>query len=417
MNRLLALLSISILACTSAIVAGNGGSGYSRYGIGDIYYDATSRTMGMGGAGLGVLSNNAIDRMNPAAWSRINRVRFSVSALYEGFSTADDRTSAYLAGTQFNGLMLAVPLVQKYGVVFGAGITPFSRVNYHIILPTTQGGYNYDLDYTGDGGTSQGHIGLSGTPTDDLSLGIKFQYYFGTLRHSITQTFTGTTYTNGEVVSSTRMNGVGITVGAIFSGLKHVFGFSESQALNVGFVLSTASNLTMANERYYAYTTSLTTRDTSISPDGTLHFPLAVGGGVAYAGEQILLAADGYYQNWNAATFDGVKDPNLRDSYRLSVGGELTPRRNSDAPFFQRLAYRAGFFYNATYYQVKGQSINELGFTGGFGIPIFSDTRLGIAAEYSFRGTTEQQLQKDRILRISFTLSVGELWFVKPQEE
>ncbi len=417
MHRTLASLILLLSTCTSALIAGNGGSGYSRYGIGDVRYYSTSRAMGMGGASIGVLSANGIDRMNPAAWSRITRARFSVSMLYEGFSTSDDRKSAYLAGTQFNGFMLAVPIAQKYGIVLGAGITPYSRVNYHIIVPTTQAGYTYDLDYNGEGGISLGHVGLSFVPMDELSLGFKLQYYFGTLRHQLTQTFAGTTYTNGEVDRTTRIDGTGATIGAIYTGLKHVLSLNENQALNIGLVVSSASNLTMADERYYAYTASITTRDTVVSPDEQFHSPLSVGGGISFATEQFLFAADVYYQNWNASTFGGVKDTNLRDSYRFGFGGEFTPKRTTDAPFFQRLAYRAGLFYRASYYQVKGQSINEVGLTGGFGIPVFGDTRFNVAGEYSFRGTTDLGLQKDRILRISFTLSVGELWFVKPQEE
>jgi len=416
MVRTLLLLSL-IALCAPVVMAGNGGSGYSRYGVGDIRYYATSRGMAMGGAGLSVLSSNEVDRLNPAAWSNITRARFSVSALYEGFSTSDDRKSAYLSSTQFNGFMLAIPILHDYGMVLGAGIAPYSRVNYNVILPITQGGYTYNLDYQGEGGISMGHLGLSFSPTDDLSLGLKLQYSFGTLRHVLTQTFAGTTYTNGEVDRSTRVSGAGVTFGAIYTGLRHLFTLPESQTVNIGFVLSTASNLTTADEHYYTYTASTTIRDTAIAPEATLHFPLAAGGGISYATEQFLLAADFYYQNWNGATFNGVKDTNLRDSYRFGLGGELTPKRAVDAPFFQKLAYRAGVYYHATYYRVKGESINELGFTGGFGIPLFSDTRLNISAEYGFRGTTDLQLQKDKILRISFTLSVGELWFVKPPEE
>jgi len=38
-----------------------------------------------------------------------------------------------------------------------------------------------------------------------------------------------------------------------------------------------------------------------------------------------------------------------------------------------------------------------------------------IAAEYSFRGTTE--LEKDRIFRLSFTFSASERWFVHAPQE
>src|SRR5271169_3974482 len=103
----------------------SGGSGYSRYGIGDLSYFLTNRAIGMGGAGLAVLTNNEIDQMNPAAWARITRTRFSVSTLYEGFSTSDNSHSSYLSQMDFNGLSIAIPVATGSGAVISAGFTPY----------------------------------------------------------------------------------------------------------------------------------------------------------------------------------------------------------------------------------------------------------------------------------------------------
>jgi hypothetical protein len=147
------------------------------------------------------------------------------------------------------------------------------------------------------------------------------------------------------------------------------------------------------------------------------HIPVAIGGGVSYATERMILAADLYYQNWSRFVFDDAAQPGIRDSYRFSAGGEIQPQRDQSAPMYQRWRYRFGIFYNASYYTLRDEPVNEIGISGGFGIPVIGDTKLNIGADYSFRGTTDKQLQKDRILRFSFTLSGGELWFVRPPEE
>ncbi|MBI1806712.1 MAG: hypothetical protein HYR76_06630 [Ignavibacteria bacterium] len=411
-------LTVTMIFTLSAS-AGNGGSAYSRYGLGDIRFFNNDHSMGMGGASIAVLSTSAIDRMNPAGWSQINRTRFSVSVLYEGFSTSDNSRSAFLSGMAFNGFMVAVPIATDHGIVFGAGITPFSRINYNVITQKSQAGFLYDEEYIGDGGLSVGHVGLSATLAGDIHLGTKMNYYFGTLNYITRQTFPGGQYTNAEVIRSTKLSGVGVTVGAIYSGLRKVFNMPTGHSLNLGLVVSTASNLSADEERFFSYTTSttLTTRDTSMSPDGTIHLPFSWGGGLSYLTDRYQLAADLYYQNWYQYSANGVNAAELRDSYRFGVGGEILPKRDQSAPFTQRIAYRLGFFYNSTYYRLRGEPINEIGLTTGFGLPIISETRLTIGAEYSFRGTTNQQLQKDKILRISFTLSGGELWFVRPAEE
>ena len=412
------LFLLLFIISVTTVFSDSGGSGYSRYWLGDFHYFSTSRAMGMGGASIAVMSTNAIDQVNPAAWGHISSMRFSVSVLYEGYSTTDGVQSAFLGSANFNGFMLAIPIVSQSGIVFGGGITPLSKVNYNIIGPLQLGGLDYTLQYLGRGGLSQAHAGLSASLGNDLSLGAKLNYYFGTLHHTVIQSFSSLQYTDGGVERSTRLNGVGFTFGATYSGLKKFFNLPETNALNVGLVFTTTSYLKAIDQRFFTYTTgSLTTRDTSTSPESKVRMPFALGGGISYLSDRMLLASDLYYQNWSQYDARGINPSEIRDSYRFGAGGEVLPKREALAPFFQRLAYRFGFFYNATYYNIKGEPVNEVGLTGGVGIPVFHETRLNIAAEYSFRGTTNQQLQKDKIFRLSFTLSGGELWFIRNEEE
>lgn len=416
MNRIRTFILILLIISSSAF-SGNGGSGYSIYGLGDLQYFSTSRSMAMGGAGLAVISPISIDRSNPALWTPINRVRISVSGLYEGYATSDYQKSGYFAAMQFSGAIIAIPIISTYGVTFSAGVTPYSRINYDIVTPATQAGYDYSIHYIGTGGLSQGHVGLSWLPTTNLSLGAKLDYYFGTQEHTIQQAFTATNFTTAQVDHLTRMSGVGFTFGVVYSGLRNLLQLPEGQSFNIAATVSTSPYLTAGEERYYTYTTTITTIDTVIDPTGKFHLPLRIAGGLAYQSDRWTIASDFISQRWSEATDNGSAVPDLRDSYRWSLGGELIPKSSSSIPGSQRVAYRAGIYYDQTYYRIKGIAINELGFSLGYGFPIFNDSRLGIAAMYGFRGTTDQQLQKDRILRISLTLNIGEIWFVKPPEE
>ena len=171
-------------------------------------------------------------------------------------------------------------------------------------------------------------------------------------------------------------------------------------------------------ERFYSYNTvNLLTRDTVSAADGKNRFPFDVRGGISFAGDRLTVAAEIAYQRWSQYTEDGIQPPDLRDDYRVAVGGELLPKKESTAPFTQRIAYHLGAFYDATYYSVLGQPINELGLTGGFGFPVYGDTKLNIGFGYSWRGRTDLGLQKDNIVRFSITLSGGETWFLRPEEQ
>jgi hypothetical protein len=414
-----ALLIGLCLFTAVTLQAGSGGSGYSRYGIGDQQYALSGGQLGMGGAGLALISPLAIDAENPSAWTAINRVRISFSALYEGYRSADDKSSGYFAGMRFSGVMIAIPVVSSSGITFAAGVTPYSNINYNILMPTTLGGYNYDLQYLGEGGLSKGTLGLSARFGGTLSLGVKVNYFFGTLRHSVAQMFAGTPpqFTTASDIRSTHMNGLGTTFGMVYSGLKNLLHLPAGHSLNFGMVVSTVSWLTAQEEHYYEYTTTVTSYDTLISPDRKFRLPLSIGGGIAYQGDRWALATDLTTQPWSTASDDGIALPNVRDSYRWSLGGEFTPKTESSAPIFQRFTYRGGFFYHQTYYAINGTGINETGITAGCLMPVFTDSKLGIGLSYSFRGTTDQQMQSDHIFRLSLSLNVSETWFTKTPEE
>jgi hypothetical protein len=412
----ISLIFSLLLLSINEMFGGNGGSGYSRYGIGDIRYFISSRTAGMGGSGLADLSNNSIDHINPADWTQLSRTRYSLSVLYEGYSTTDGIKSGYFSGSSFNGILISIPVMPSEGIVLSTGLIPYSRINYNVISPVSSSDVNYDVQYIGDGGISQAYLGVSATLANDIHIGSKLNYYLGNLNYSTRQLFGASNYS--EVLRSLELSGFGVTFGAIYSGLNKAIGIPNTKMLTIGAVFTTTSYLTANEEKFYTYRVpSLVTRDTTISYDTRIRLPYSFGIGMSYLSERFLLALDMYYQNWKQFTIGGNTMQELRDSYRLSTGGEFLPKRDQSAPFFQRMPYRLGFFFNSSYYRLKGNPINEIGITGGFGIPIFSDTRIDIGAEYSFRGTTDQHLQKDKILRLSFTLSGGEIWFVRPEQE
>jgi len=410
-------LIVSLLVLSTPVLADDsGGSGYSRYGLGDLRYFIDSRATAMGGAGLASLPMDEISQLNPASWSGIVRTRFYLGTVYEGFATSDLSHSAYLSHMVFNGAAIALPVSTESGVVVSFGLLPYSRVDYNVISPVTIGNVSFNTQYVGSGGISLAYLGSSAAIGNELRIGAKFNYYFGTLDYTTRQNFTGTEFASSEVLRSNEMRGLGFSFGAIYSGLGKLFQLPSNSSLTLGAMVSTTSYLTETDERFYTYNSAtLQTGDTIAAPDFKTILPYAAGGGISFINDRLQLAADMYFQHWSA--FHDASGATLRDDKRYSVGAELVPKKGANIPLTQRMAYRFGFFYDESYYQLFGTPINETGVTAGFGIPVIGDNRLNIGIQYSFRGTTDNQLQKDKILRISFTLSGGELWFIRSEQE
>jgi hypothetical protein len=422
-----------ILCGIQGATAGSGGSTYSLLGLGDIRYTPGARSEGMGYAGLALLSSQYIDGMSPATWSRLDRVRLEGSAFYEGFNSTDGITSRYLARMDFHGALLAIPASRASGIVFVAGFTPFSEVNYDTYTSSVVPSQNvdpitgahdslgYQIHQVGTGGVTRGQLGLSWAPSQQISFGATFNYLFGTIDHvasQIPQTSgaTGATFTDRMTLS-----GVNFTAGMVITGLDRI---SEAlRPFSLGFMITTRANLHTSMETTYDFAPppdAIPVRDTSAQTFGRIAVPFSYGVGIGYQpAERWTVAADFSAQPWAGSDFNGSSPFGIRNSYRLGIGAERAGSAELTARSFDRWAYRLGLTYSATYYALNGQQINEWGITGGVALPLTGESRVNIAAIYGGRGTTAGSLVKDKIFRLTVSLHISDVlpWFVQTEEE
>jgi hypothetical protein len=376
----------------------------------------------MGYTGIGLADAAYINGFSPASWARLNRVRLEASLLYEGYRSTDGTHERYLSRADFNGALLAIPLSTSNGVVMVAGILPFSTVNYDAY---TSGEYltpadtmAYRVHHVGTGGITRGIIGLTYAPSENLAFGFSTNVLFGSIDAQNEQEPLNSSYTGGAVTDRVTTNGVTFSLGTLYTGLGNII--PPLRAVSLGAVITSRGILSARNQTLYRFTSSESTteRDTSEELERQSAFPLSFGIGLGYRpSERLLVAADYSRQLWSKAIINDLPASSLRDSYRLGIGVERTPAREPYAPFGQQLAYRLGAYYHATYYQPKGEPINEWGITVGAGFPFSAESRLNVALEYARRGTTGTGLIEDSIVRLNASINIGALWFVQYPEE
>jgi len=415
---------LAILLMAGALVnraaAGSGGSAYSIVGIGDIRYAPGARAAGMGYAGLGLAAPQYINGASPATWFRIDRTRLEGSALYEGFNSTDGAGARYLARLDFHGALLAIPIAPSEGIVFVGGFVPYSNVNYDTY---THGSYSrtgtdtvnldYRLRHVGTGGLTKALVGFSWLPAPTVSVGASFNYMFGTLTSSIQQIPTQTGFSGGLVSNNQSTSGISVTAGVLVNGLG---GIAEALApFSLGAVVTTRAKLNTTDDINYEYTLE---RDTTGERRGSLAVPFTYGVGLGYqASERWTLAADYTAQPWSQADFEGSTPAGIRDSYRIAVGAERTGSKDANAGWLDRVAYRLGFTYHQTYYILNNTPINEWGVTAGMAFPLSGESRLNVAGEYARRGSTDNGLIRDSIFRLTFSLNISDLWFIRYEED
>lgn len=404
--------------------AGSGGSTYSLLGLGDLRYTPGARSIGMGYAGLSLGSSQYINGMSPATWTLIDRTRLEGEALYEGFNSTDGTVSRYLARLDFHGALLAVPVSTEKGIVIVGGFTPYSDVNYDTYTSSTAPGkpdpitgipdtLNYQIHQSGSGGITRAQLGISWAPFETMALGASFNYLFGTVNNQVQQISQSTGTTGGTFTGIQTFSGIDFTAGVVFTGFGAI---SEAlRPVSLGAVVTTRTNLHTTMQTTYEY---LAERDTSESTYGRTSIPFSFGVGLGLkASPRWTLGADYMMQPWSTADFNGATPTDIRNSSRFSVGVERAESHELIASWLERIAYRLGFTYNESYYAPNGKGINEWGVTGGLALPFSGDSHINIALEYGRRGATGSNLVKDKIIRMTISLNISDVWFTRYEEE
>jgi hypothetical protein len=412
MNYFRIKVTLTIFTVLFPLIVHAGGSSYSRYGFGDILRYGDSRIYAMGGTGIALVDDGSINLLNPAGMSRISFTRFSAGFEYNGFSSKDSSGSSFYSTGGLQGLAFAFPISRENGIVMSIEATPYSKVNYAISssnFDTLSGSIQHQTFY-GSGGLSYLGLGLSGSPLNTLHIGGRLNYMYGRTRQYQTSSFDSSYYTSTTFDRTIYYSGFTFTLGAIYEGIDQLLGLPSLHNLSLGLTLGTASSLDANAERIYS-------EGDTTNQNGTADIPLSVGLGFSYLHQnRYRFLGDFVFENWgNLKPF--VLDPvTLRNSYRTSIGFEAIPEKGADT-FWKRIFYRAGLAYNSTYYQINGVGINEVLMSGGVGLPMGPESWINIGLQVGLRGTTDNNLQKDIIVRLSVAVSASELWFLKFDEE
>jgi hypothetical protein len=401
-------ITLTIFTVLFSLIAHAGGSSYSRYGFGDILRYGDSRIYAMGGTGIALVDDGSINLLNPAGMSRISFTRFSAGFEYNRFSSKDESGSSFYSTGGFQGLAFAFPISRENGIVMSIEATPYSKVSYAIqsSIPDTITGSVQNLIAYGSGGLSYLGLGLSVSPLNTLHLGGRLNYMYGRTRQYQTSEFLNTTTFDRSIYYS----GITFTLGAIYEGIDQLLDLPSLHNLSLGLTLRTASSFNADVERIYSAS------DTTIQK-GTADIPLSTGLGLSYLHQnRYRFLGDFVFENWGNLKPFSLDPVTLRNSFRTSIGFEAIPEKGAET-FWKRIFYRAGLAYNSTYYQIDGVGINELFMSGGVGLPLGPESWLNIGLQVGLRGTTDNKLQKDIIVRLSVAISASELWFLKFDEE
>ncbi len=406
----------AVILILSTIVSAQGGSVYSKFGVGDLIYSNSARSLGLGNITVASPSENYIDFFNPASIYRLSSTRFELGLNYNGIQIENNIDKRFYSQYSFSGFTLAIPIEKELGIVSVLGLVPVSRLEYEVVS-TESFDYNgtvkpFDARYSGSGGLSKIFIGLSYKLPFNYTLGFSYEYYTGKTENISTADFeTLLALRDVEYVRKNKYSGAGATFGILSPDLSNIFNSKNVKEFRFGASVNIIGEL--KNDTSLTSVTSigeLQFRSGSINTKLPYRFGL---GTSLILNEKYMFMLNFLHQKWSDFQYNSniVK---FNDVNKFSLAVEYdNPEKRFASSLWEQIDLRGGLSFEQTQYSINGEDIMKYSIFAGFSIPFGGRNSIDFGFEYGVRGVKESGLLKENLFNAAISISFGEIWFIR----
>lgn len=420
-RRILTLAAGLFLLVSGGALAQTANTPFSYRGLGDFYGNALAHNQGMAGVGVSNPQYFYLNNQNPAL------LVFNRFAVFEGGFIGQNNTIKGNGPSEksFNGnlnyLMMGLPVkMGKWSTSFG--LAPYSGVNYRSNYTDNIEGSTHmvNVQETGSGGLNQAFWANGVALSKKISVGVRASYLFSSIINEYTNTLsaeaTPVVVYSPTIYERTYIKDFNFSLGVSFHEDSL---FNKNYRFNFGAVYNFKSEL---NTEYY---TRIERRNTSgavmdsttliNNVPGTISLPQSFTAGVSFGrGERWMIGLDySFLKNSAFRDFSG-NSQNAVDSWRIALGGEVTPDPTALSGYLKRMTYRTGVSMEKYPYIINGNPVNDLGISFGFTMPVSRISSLDFALKMGRRGTIQEHTIEENYIKIYFGVTINDqYWFIK----
>ena len=403
MKRLVSFVILSMLMVVGVFAQNATSSPSSRFGYGELNDNLPGAYRAMGGVGMGMRSNKAINPSQPASYTACDSMTFMFdlagSFLYTNYGDSYGQSNKVNGNLEY--MTLQFPIWRQH-IAFSAGITPYSAVGYSFSLADSiNSDYHHTKTYSGEGGFTQVYGGLSFNICDWFALGANVYYMFGELNKSRSLSFSDASLKTVNQSDRLHISSLRLRYGA---QLFHTFG---KHTVVLGGVFENKQRF--SHSSYLQVETS--TNDTVETLENAFEMPMMYGAGISYnyAG-RLTLAIDYQCQDWTKVVYFD-KENTLRTRQKWAFGAEYRHDPVS-RDYAHQIYWRLGANYTTSYSMTT--SAPEIGVSVGIGFPLRSiGTVVNTTFEYVHRGAMDNTALNENALRFVVNAAIAEHWFFK----
>lgn len=392
-------------------------SPFSTFGIGEKYGNALIHNQGMGGIGIGTPQAWFINNQNPALLVYNGLTTFEAGILYESRSITGEDTDEKTSGGNMNYLVTSFP-VKPGKWTTSVGLMPLTSVDYTLEYddPIVGGTTNARVTENGSGGLTQVYWSNGLRLTRNLSVGLTGAYIFSSVLNeysNFVQDTLGIPF-RVKVSERTYVRDFSFSAGVAYR-LDSIFG--GDYQFTAGAVYSFGTNLNANRSVTFARTDFLDQIIDSLtlqSSNGSLYLPKSMGIGFSVGkGYRWLIGADFTYQDWSEfRSVDDEDEENLEGSWRVALGGEITPDAYAVESFFKRMTYRAGLYMEKYPFLANNKQVKDFGINFGLSLPA-GRSSLDLAFSVGKRGNKSENILEESYYKVYFGITLNDQWFIK----
>ena len=120
----------------------------------------------------------------------------------------------------------------------------------------------------------------------------------------------------------------------------------------------------------------------------------------------------------NAPGFASIGDSKFSSTVSNSfrAGFEIVPNRNDIRYYMKTCSYRAGIYYDQSYYKLDGHSVNSMGLTLGMTFPVYRlYNGISVGIDVGQRASTRYRMIRERYVKFVIGFNIHDIWFRKNQ--
>lgn len=410
----------NLLAQVEGASENRGGSFYSLFGVGFPTDNNNPREYGLGISGVSLDNMDSNSLQNPAMWGKNFFTTASSGFNLSRFNTSSQTSSSVNTLLETGYFQFTFPILrEKLGM--SASMYSVTRSNYRFVTADSTNLDNnatlgYASDIRGAGGINKLELGFGWNINKYLSVGYAPSLAFVSENNSQDVFFTDNSFSTSNLNSNITGTAFSHRFGALFTFQKL---FSDKDRISIG----ATANLpfTIDSEEKVTVSKPINGQDEEVllreNNNGKITLPVELNAGLTYYPSTLVnFSLEGLYEQWSdfESTFSSAEEMSMMsDRIKAGFGGEYHPYRTNSSKFLSNFRYSGGVSFDSGHLTIQNQDINTLWFSAGLGIISRSRSSVDLSIRYGLRGTTDNNLIREKIWAFNLSVNLSELMFFR----